>query len=281
MRALPFSRLLGAGAALSVAAAAFGSTSKDTLRTRKIVVPSEGGWPECSLLIREQRMPPPIGMVVWPASHVMLHGILPGVGKGAVVLEMGSGCGLVAVGLAKLCDECHVIASDRCDASLENCRFNVELNSVADKVSVTKWDIASGSPPCDMKAVTHLIAADVVYHGAGGEVLVEELHRLLGENPHLHVWIVLVDRFSGGAFAAVSGVAGTPNVTVTARVDPQIVTFERAAAAAGLQLVQASLGKEAEGRLLASMSMWERARWALLGMWDGFRIYRVSVGASP
>ena len=256
--------------------AAFGA-SPWRAREHIIIVRGER---RCALRIRERRSPPPIGCHLWPASHVMLHWALDSWRdeEGAVVLEIGAGCGLTAIGLALASPPgCvhSVLATDRCAQSLSNCGANVERNGAARVVRCASWDM-NDEPPCDMRAVTHVLAADVVYHGAGGQQLVDRLAHLLVANPKLEVALVLVDRFSGGAVAGMSALTGMPSATVAASaLDPAIEAFERAAAGAGLALEHELLGDGVARDLTASLPFWERVRWMCLGHWEAMRLYRV------
>lgn len=232
--------------------------------------------------IREQWQPPPIGCVLWPAGRALLHWALASehIGPDAVVLEMGSGCGLTAIGLALASAPgrvSRVVATDACDASLRNLSHNVAANGCADRVSVERWDIGEGALPPSAADATHVLGADVVYHGAAGEQLVGALARLLHERPRLHIFVLLVDRFSGAGFAGVRAAAGMPDVSVVPahQLDPEIERFEQSAAAAGLELRHELITERMVGDAAASQSAWERVQWWFVGHWDGMRLYRV------
>lgn len=245
------------------------------------------GEQACALRIRERCSPPPIGAVVWPASQVLLHWALDGwfqrggeatSSRGAVVLEIGSGTGLTAIGLALAAPAgCvrSVLATDACAESRANCEHNVQRNGAGGTVRAAAWDI-NDEPPCDLRDVTHVLAADVVYHGASGEQLVRRLVQMLEANPELEIALLLVDRFSGGSVGALSALAGVPSASsVASSIDPAIEAFERAASDAGLRLAYEPLGEVVARGMTDSLSWWERTRWLALGHWDAMRLYRV------
>lgn len=272
-------RLVGAVGGFALGAGVV-AAFRSPWRTREYPVVVHGEE-RCAVRIHERRSPPPIGGMVWPASQVLLHWALDTFSEdeGAVVLEMGSGCGLTAIGLALASPPRSVrsvLATDSCATSLANCEANVRRNGAERAVRVAKWDIIDDVPPCDVQAVTHVLAADVVYHGACGEQLVKCLVRLLAANPRLDIALILVDRFSGGGVSALSAMAGVPNASVVASaLDPAVEAFERAAAEAGLKLVYEPLGEGVAKGLTDSMPWWERLRWMFLGHWDAMRLYRV------
>jgi predicted nicotinamide N-methyase len=274
-------RIARAAAAFTTGAAAMGvyRSRKPWRETSHTIFVS--GEERATLRIRERRSPPPIGAMLWPAAHTLLHYMLESVPPGAeaTVLELGSGCGLTAIGLGLAAPRgCvrSVIATDCCAESLANCEANVARNGASQTVRVLAWDVTH-EPPCDVRAVTHLIAADVVYHGASGQQLVDRLAWMVEQNPRLEIALILVDRFSGGAVAGMSAMAGVPNTTVTASaLDPAIEAFERAAADAGLELQYEPMGEGVARGLTDSLPLAQRMRWLALGTWDAMRLYRLS-----
>uniref|UniRef100_A0A0G4G1W3 Methyltransferase small domain-containing protein n=1 Tax=Chromera velia CCMP2878 TaxID=1169474 RepID=A0A0G4G1W3_9ALVE len=257
-----------------------------------------------TFFIRQQKRPPPIGTVLWPAGRVLLQWFLHrDVIRGAdFVVEIGAGCGLTAIGLAAFADseKFTIVATDSCAASLENLRFNIAENAVGDRVNVCEWEIGSAnggrrgdcSPdsdgtrtqrcrfPVDVKRMQHVIGADVVYHGAEGVALAETIACVLSENPEVEFHLLLVDRFSGGAVAGLSGVAGAPQAVTSFDVDPAIRDFETAAARLGLRVEREEIGGDVREAVQKTQTIVERGRWWAAGFWDGFVLYHVTKGSS-
>lgn len=195
---------------------------------------------ELSLRVHVKQKPPPIGCTEWPAGRVLLEWAVGQVPPtGATVLEFGAGVGVTALGLAMASsarDEplpgqatrTTILATDVCEESLENLRANAAANGVGCStpmapgvLSVGVWDAAGGEAAVerlktdfglDPSDLTHVVGGDVMYHGFEGAVaeankgLASTLAALLKANPNINVTLLLVDRFSGGAVAAVSQV---------------------------------------------------------------------------
>lgn len=201
---------------------------------------SKEGAARADLRLRVKARPPPIGCTEWPAGRVLLEwavGEIPP--AGARVLEIGAGVGVTSLGLAQIFAGAQgalggtagqataIIATDVCEASLDNLRGNARANGIAVRetadfqgpprhkcIHVGAWDAASGGQSVqrlradlgiDPQTLTHIIGGDVIYHGFG-DGLVRTLAILLRANPNINVTLLLVDRFSGGAVAAVSQV---------------------------------------------------------------------------
>ncbi len=186
--------------------------------------------------IRNKAAPPPIGALEWPAGRVLLQWALDGgiPRTGCSVLEIGSGVGTTCIGLTLACNNnntnnhdddvadgakahetgrqqhtssmapTRVIATDICNASLDNLRHNARSNRVHvhpdDETAVThtsssnttvhvhtqknapscstmevyNWNAGSASAvktlPVDIRTLTHVIAADVVYSGGASSM---------------------------------------------------------------------------------------------------------------
>ena len=195
------------------------------------------------LRLRMKARPPPIGCTEWPAGRVLLQWAVGEVPPaGARVLEIGAGVGVTSLGLAQIFariagaqgtlggnegQATAIIATDVCEASLDNLRGNARANGIVVReaadfqgpprhgcIHVGAWDAASGEQSVqrlqadlgiDPKTLTHIIGGDVIYHGFC-DGLVRTLAILLRANPNINVTLLLVDRFSGGAVAAVSQV---------------------------------------------------------------------------
>jgi len=224
--------------------------------------------------------------MVWPASRAMLHFALNDVDfpEGAVVLEIGAGTGVTAIGLARerAPPIGKMVATDACQESLANCARNAEANGVQGTVSVAHWDIADGAIPA-VEGVTHVLAADVVYHGAEGDQLLAALARLLRAHPSAHTYVIAVDRFGGGAVVGLSQVAGVnPEVRVgRLEVDPAVRALEEGAGSHGLELTPLVASERAHADLARSLGAWERLWWALWDVKGGLRLYRVQVLQDP
>eukprot|EP00967_Tisochrysis_lutea_P046734 scaffold56841_cov30-Tisochrysis_lutea.AAC.2 len=159
-----------------------------------------------SFSLRARRRPPPIGCMDWPAGRALLEWVAadglhrPFPGTTNTVLEIGSGVGTTAIGLALLSHRTRdqndapsavqVIASDVCGESLSNLCDNAKASGIlpvqskdlvstslaSDPLLVTEWDAASGAsalPANITTRLTHIIGADVVYAGGADGVLFE------------------------------------------------------------------------------------------------------------
>lgn len=240
--------------------------------------------------------PPPIGCVDWPSGRVLLQLLLDDGGMKLVdetvtVLEIGSGIGTTAIGLALAAQQqssssFRIVATDVCEQSLSVLQSNAKANGIdAPLLQASSWDASMGasalaSCPVAPSQITHVIAADVVYSGGvdstdndrGG--LAETLATLLSVQPGASVKLLLVDRFSGGAIAAVATQAGVAHESCT--VDPALVSFRRRCNAHGLDVTWAPL-PEAVARQVSDAQMpWTRLLWWIAGFWEGFQVYTVS-----
>ena len=208
------------------------------------------------LSVRCRTRPPPIGCMEWPAGRVLLQWALDegGLGKesSGTVLELGAGIGLTAIGLAtartdhRTCTS-QIVATDTCEDTLSLLRANAAAHGFdSNALRVAKWDAAQGSEslatlPCKLEDVTHVLGADVIYHGfgvhrasdntapqhvAGEQIgLAHTFAALLERKPLLPITLLAVDRFSGGAVAALSNVAGVNTEAAPTTVDPAISRF--------------------------------------------------------
>eukprot|EP00928_Gymnodinium_smaydae_P091079 TRINITY_DN74783_c0_g1_i1.p1 TRINITY_DN74783_c0_g1~~TRINITY_DN74783_c0_g1_i1.p1 ORF type:complete len:214 (-),score=21.02 TRINITY_DN74783_c0_g1_i1:287-928(-) len=79
------------------------------------------------------------------------------------VLELGTGCGAIAIGLAKLGAKVYATDFDR--GALKNLRFNIHSNGVASRVKVVRWDWHEGLPLDDvpLSNVSYCVGSDLVY----------------------------------------------------------------------------------------------------------------------
>lgn len=261
------------------------------------------------LNLRARTRPPPIGAMDWPAGRCLLHwAIREGVPlQGATVLEIGSGIGTTAIGLALAASRfgksgTHVIATDSDEAALNVLRSNADdhgllcgralglgSSSPSDNLylSIAQWDARSINVlPAEVKLqeITHVIAADVVYHGGadgdGSEgddgnsgSLANSLSLMLKQQPRLSITLLLVDRFSGGSVSALASAAGVKHESCA--FDPALVNFERRCAERGLRVRRRELSEEVVCSVAASLSPLTRAWWNFCGVWDGLWLYEI------
>lgn len=239
---------------------------------------------EVPAVIRAKSQPPPIGAVIWDAGIVLAHiAILELVldHEDACIWEIGSGTGLTAVALALNRPVGRIVAGEACGASYENLKTNVERNGVGHVVQPRLWDMAREDLPCAVGGakVTHVIGADVVYDGASAEQLVDCLRTFLSKSPQAEVSVLLVDRFSGGAVASLSGLAGMhPGAE---RLDANIASFEACAPSRGLSVDQQPISREVRKRVESSLSWPGWIAWRTLNKWAGLRLYRIRPAARP
>eukprot|EP00035_Acanthoeca_spectabilis_P030226 m.476332 g.476332 ORF g.476332 m.476332 type:complete len:319 (+) comp40649_c0_seq1:155-1111(+) len=83
--------------------------------------------------------------------------------RGAHVLELGSGCGTVAIALAKAGVE-KIYATDCEKGALKNLRWNVESEAVQGAVHVAEWDWTHPPPrSIPLQNITLVVGADLVW----------------------------------------------------------------------------------------------------------------------
>lgn len=274
-----------------------------TWKEIKHEVPIEESGTTVNLKLRAKCAPPPIGTMEWPAGRILLQwavdGGIPLVG--ATVLEIGAGIGTTSVGLALASEKIgatrglrptRVFATDICKESLDNLASNAEMNGVQN-ISVLPWDGASGhllSLPFDPRELTHVIGADVQYHGFNGKDaneaedqrgLARTIEELLKVNPSLsgNITLVLVDRFSGAAFSAMSQVAGiSPDApAVPIGIDPALASFIGDCERFGLVATREALHPDVELRVAAGQSWIQRLTWMFCQYHEGMKVYRIGL----
>lgn len=177
--------------------------------------------------------------------------------------------------------------------ALANLRANAAKNGVAaDALRVAEWD-ASRGPEAVRSAeaarvfvprhLTHIIGADVVYHGGAAGLddstssapvgLAATLAALLEASPNAAVTLLLVDRFSGGAVSAVAGQAGVAHSAATE--DPALAAFRSHCTSLGLTVRVSDVPDAVVRRVAASQPPWTRAVWWISDRWDGLRVYTI------
>ena len=229
------------------------------------------------LRLRAAVRPPPIGCAEWPAGRVLLEcALADDVHSDSVVLELGAGIGMTSIGLA-LATGARVVATDVDDDALDNLRANAERHKAT--LTVARWDATGGATAVRQLPIaaelTHVLGSDLCYSG-GAEApgLAATLSELLRVQPDLAVRLLLVDRFSGGAVAAVAAVAGVEHEATT--TDVAIVQFERACAKHGLSTRRHPVPDDAADRVARQLDPWTRFQWWLSGAWEGFVLYEIS-----
>ncbi|KAL1503928.1 hypothetical protein AB1Y20_012389 [Prymnesium parvum] len=245
------------------------------------------------LRLRAKARPPPIGCADWPAGRVLLQLLLDGerlpppTAPPPTVLELGSGVGTTAIGLALARGSARVVATDSCDEALANLRRNAAAHGIAaPRLLACAWDARGGeealaSCPVPAAEVSHVVAADIVYCGGAEAGLAATLAAILRRRPDASVTLLLVDRFSGGAVAALAMEAGVDHRSCA--VDPAIVAFRRSCEVHGLEATWAPVPEEVCRRVVATQTVWTRFVWWLAGYWEGFQVYsvRLAQNSSP
>lgn len=130
------------------------------------------------------------GLGVWAASLVLGRWLSDRAEafSGKTVVELGAGCGVAGLALAAAAPTCRVALTDAADATLANCRHNVDLFRAdfpdagarapllesTDRVFAAPLDWAHKTKArCDV-----VVGADLVYHEAVVDVLAKCVERL-------------------------------------------------------------------------------------------------------
>lgn len=181
-----------------------------------------------------------------------------------------------------------VLATDACAESLQLLRSNADGHGLVANgaVRVSEWDAAAGAAavaalPVPLCEIDHVIAADCVYHGFGADTdergLERTLAALLRAKPSLHVQLMIVDRFSGGAVAALSGAAGVNQTSAPTTVDPAIGRFYAECERLGLATQTRPVPEAVLARVDASLGPLSRGLWWLAGYYHGLSIVTVTL----
>ena len=265
-------------------------------------ITSAGTGEPIELSLRARTRPPPIGAMEWPGGRILLQWALDEGGLGrdsGTVVTIGEGIGVTSIGLAVLRtrhgDDADggspgIIATDYCDESLELLRSNAAGHGICkERMAIRKWDAAAGEAalaalPVPIEQVSHVIGSDVVYHGFGvdtdpsGRGLERTLKALLTAKPSLKVRLMVSDRFSGGAVAALSEAAGVNASTrVSTAVDPAVAAFERECERLGLAVRKEQMPAPVLARVWASQGPAARLYWWLAGFYDGISMYTIEL----
>jgi hypothetical protein len=266
------------------------------------------------IAFRYRCVPPPIGLLEWPAGRILLQLAVDG-GiplQDACVLEIGSGSGTTAVGFQKAITTAFysstsidhksnpttLIATDVCHESLQNLMFNARLNNLEahesgpckpNSIRVCHWNATGGdieSLPAPVSELTHVIGADVAYFGGPSSLstdrndrhLVKTISELLAANPRLSgkITLLLVDRFSGPSVAAVSQLVGVGAENMTPLIDPAIQHFENECVRFDLHASREYISDDLQQRILEGLSSFDRFKWMWFGNFEGMYVYRIS-----
>ena len=115
---------------------------------------------------------------IWRVSHVLLDWLVRNIEvvRGASILELGAGTGLVSIAACKLGAK-SVTATDGEEHALDLIRANARENGTV--MDVLKWDWRTAPPPrlCDT-LFDLVVASDCIYSGAAPSVLAENLLHL-------------------------------------------------------------------------------------------------------
>jgi predicted nicotinamide N-methyase len=115
--------------------------------------------------IRDERMP--YWADLWPSSLMLARSIVEENGRGARLLELGCGAGLVSV--AATIAGFDVLASDYYDDALLFTQVNVERNIPGKTVATREVDWRR--MPADLGTFARVIAADVLYEPTYGDLV--------------------------------------------------------------------------------------------------------------
>lgn len=84
-------------------------------------------------------------------------------GKGPIIIDLCTGCGCIAVAMAKSLSDCRIYATDISAAALDVARENAEAHGVMDKIEFLEGDLYSPLEPLGLRANTQLILSNPPY----------------------------------------------------------------------------------------------------------------------
>jgi len=125
------------------------------------------------------------GLSIWASAYVLAHWMVVKEGslEGKVVMELGSGCGLAGIAMAKLTAASEVVLTDFSPNTLENLRFNVALNArdeaggCTPTVHALDWTNKGTWP--DHGSVDVICGSDLVYDDGMASLLAPLVAHLL------------------------------------------------------------------------------------------------------
>ena len=119
------------------------------------------------------------GAGVWECGELLSAKLAaePGLCRGKTVLELGAGCGLVAM-TAALCGATRVVASDGDEGSCAHLEDILKANNLRDAVTVPpplRWEAASAASARALGVFDVVLGADVTYNPANADALANAL----------------------------------------------------------------------------------------------------------
>lgn len=126
--------------------------------------------------IRDERMP--YWADLWPSSLMLARAMVNEVGRGARLIELGCGSGLVTVASAIAGYE--VLATDYYDDALQFTQANVERNLGGGAVVKTR-EVDWRQMPPDLGTFPRVIAADVLYEPTYGDLVANAIATTLAD----------------------------------------------------------------------------------------------------
>ncbi len=122
------------------------------------------------------------GLHLWESSIALARWCLQNklIFESKSVVELGSGCGLLGIAIAKYVECKEIVLTDYNDAVLENLKENISLNIKENKpITIMKLDWTSECN--DNKTYDIVIGSELIYKGGPIKELVKTIKRLLSK----------------------------------------------------------------------------------------------------
>ncbi len=126
--------------------------------------------------VKDERLP--YWADIWPSAKMLSRSMVEENGRGKRLLELGCGSGLVTVASAIAGYE--VLASDYYEDALLVTRYNVERN--VPKASVRTREVDWRHWPKGLGRFDRVLAADVLYEPAHGDLIARAIYKSLTDN---------------------------------------------------------------------------------------------------